>query len=257
MRAHGRARVSTNSPQAFAICDNCGFLYNHIDLSWQMEWAGNRLINTKQLICSTCNDDPNQQLRAIIIPADPQPIMNPRIQDYATAVSDYRSTSGQNTIDPTTGLTIPGQQIRVTTLNSAEGGARVVQVVGESSRGSSHQPGTDANAIMPLEGNVHYGTPISVLSMVTDGVTGTVVTVTCSSAHGLSTNSQIAVRGTSPVMSSGFFSVTVTSAIAFTYTLPFAMATNTSVLTGGTLVQTALVNLPYGFDQIPQTGRLR
>lgn len=251
MRPHGRARVSTRSPQSFAICDNCGRLYNHVDLSWQMEWAGTQLINVKQLVCRECNDVPNQQLRAIILPADPMPVMNPRVQDYTDAAADYRTISGQNTIDPTTGIPVPGTTKRITQSN----GYRVAQEVGEPPGGKNYEPGTDANAVMPLNGTVHYGTTINVLSMVSDGSTGTVITVTCSSAHGLSTNGQVSVRGTTPVQSSGFFSVTVTSPVAFTYSLPFAMALNTSVLTGGTLVQTALVGLPYNTDQIPQTGQ--
>ena len=97
MRVHGRARVSSKNPQAFAICDNCGFLYNHIDLVWQREWAGNRLINTQQLVCRKCNDRPNPQLRAIVLPADPMPVLNPRVQDYAQPTSDRSADPTRST----------------------------------------------------------------------------------------------------------------------------------------------------------------
>ncbi len=77
--ANGRARVNARSPVAFAICDRCGFRYNHDELVWQYEWAGNALQNQRILVCTrTCNDLPNEQLRVFVLPADPVPIINPR-----------------------------------------------------------------------------------------------------------------------------------------------------------------------------------
>ncbi len=78
MRVHGRARVSARDPRAFAICDRCGFLYNHHTLSFQFEYAGAGLYNTQMLVCGRCYDTPQAQLKSINIPADPLPIMNPR-----------------------------------------------------------------------------------------------------------------------------------------------------------------------------------
>jgi len=102
----GRARTSSKNPQAHAICDRCGFRYNHVDLQWQFDWAGASLINKRILVCDTCNDVPQEQLRAIIVPADPVPILNPRIQDFVTAETNTRATSGQNTVDPRTGIPV-------------------------------------------------------------------------------------------------------------------------------------------------------
>ncbi len=53
-----RARVDPNHPEAFAICERCGFLYNHNALRWQYEWRGNQLTNTRHLVCSPCYDVP-------------------------------------------------------------------------------------------------------------------------------------------------------------------------------------------------------
>src|SRR6266436_6733560 len=78
MRPHGRARADRHSPRAWAICDKCGFLYNKKDLQWQYEWAGNRLVNQNMLVCDKCYDTPQEQIRVIILPADPTPIGNPR-----------------------------------------------------------------------------------------------------------------------------------------------------------------------------------
>lgn len=153
MRPHGRAKVSTKSPQAFAICDGCGFLYNHSKLVWQMEWAGNKIINQKQLVCPRCNDVPSQQLRAIVLPADPQPIMNPRVQNYERAETDYRQTSGMNTVDPVTGIPIPGGLMRITENDDD----RVTQTTGEPPGGLNEQPGTDPSAPGNDDPGLPYG----------------------------------------------------------------------------------------------------
>lgn len=82
-RPHGRAKVDANNPRAFAICDRCGILYNHVDLSFQYDWRGNSLVNTQALVCSICYDDPYQGRRPLKLPADPTPIISPRPVRYA------------------------------------------------------------------------------------------------------------------------------------------------------------------------------
>jgi hypothetical protein len=77
-RFKGRARVSASNPQAFAVCDDCGIWYNHVDLRWQMQWSGTKLQNLRLLVCERCWDDPQPQLKARILPPDPLPIRNPR-----------------------------------------------------------------------------------------------------------------------------------------------------------------------------------
>jgi hypothetical protein len=74
----GHARVNPKSPKAFAICDQCGFLYNHNQLRWGMEWRGRTTEKTGFLVCPRCWDVPNPQLKAKVLPADPVPILNPR-----------------------------------------------------------------------------------------------------------------------------------------------------------------------------------
>ena len=91
----GRARTDPSNPQAHAICDRCGFRYNLVNLSWQFDWAGASLINKRILVCNPCNDKPQQQLRAIVLPPDPVPVVNPRIQDFVVAETNNRYTSGQ------------------------------------------------------------------------------------------------------------------------------------------------------------------
>lgn len=138
----GRARTNPTNPQAHAICDRCGFRYNHVDLRWQYDWRGASLANIRLLVCNTCYDTPQEQLRAIVVPADPVPIVNPRIQDFVTAETNTRVTSGQNTTDPVTGLPVPGGNTRITQNDDT----RVTQQTGEPPGGLNTQPGTDPNA---------------------------------------------------------------------------------------------------------------
>ena len=145
----GRARTSATSPQAHAICDRCGFRYNHVDLKWQFDWAGASLINKRLLVCSPCYDTPQEQLRAIVIPADPVPIQNPRLQDFVTAEQNTRTTSGTNTVDPVTGIPVIRGASRITQTYST----RVTQQTGEPPGGLNTEPGTSPTVPADAGGN--------------------------------------------------------------------------------------------------------
>ncbi len=149
----GRARTSATNPQAHAICDRCGFRYNHVNLRWQYDWRGASLQNIKLLVCDTCYDVPQEQLRAIVVPADPVPIVNPRIQDFAAAESNTRVTSGQSTVDPITGIPVPGGNTRITENDDV----RVTQQTGEPPGGLNTEPGTDPNAPGNNDPGLPYG----------------------------------------------------------------------------------------------------
>lgn len=203
----GRARTSASSPQAHAICDRCGFRYNHVDLKWQYDWRGAQLANVRVLVCSSCTDTPQEQLRAIVLPADPTPIINARVENFV--VSEAGSATG-----------LPY-------------GAPV---------------GLDPNAVMPLNNGIIYGRPLSLLSVTANGTT--TIAVTCDAAHGLSTENQVSVEGLADAAAAGFYSVVVTSAMAFTYITGAAVAAG-ALLTPTTIIKTALVGLPYGYTTIP------
>jgi len=241
MRPHGRASVSSRNPQAFGICDRCGALYNHVRLQWQFDYAGAGLINKRILVCNPCNDVPQNQARAIIVPADPVPIQNPRIQDYVAAATDDVVISAPTVYDPTTGIPIPS----TTTIVLEDGVTQVTtQVLGKPN-------GLAQGAIMPLINNVSYDVVLNPLSVSSFGTS--TITVTFSSPHGLATNDQIAVEGLSNNLANGFYSVTVTSAIAFTYQVNAAVPAS-GLLQGTTLMVTGLAGLPYNYAQIPLTG---
>ncbi len=111
--------------------------------------------------------------------------------------------------------------------------------------------GLDQNAVMPYNGAVQkaFGVPLAVLSVISNGTT--TIFVTCSAPHGLNNNDQIAVQGLSDRNACGFFSVTMFTAVAFTYTTANAV-TAASLLTPTTRMITCLVGLPRGSIDIPQ-----
>ena len=236
MRPHGRAKVSSRNPEAFAICDDCGFLYNHSELRWQFEWGGNKLVNKRQLVCRRCNDIPNTQLRAIVLPADPMPVMNPRVQNYQQAETDYRATSGQNTVDPTTGIPIPGNTLRITENDNY----RVTQETGESPYGTNQLPGTDPNAV----------TYRIISNAFNNGSGG--IRLTVNTTNGMITGQTVTigdVLGTTEA--NGNWTITVVS--ANTVDLNNSAFTN-AYLSGGYIVNNPA--LPYNFTEIPKTGPL-
>ncbi len=137
----GRARTSATNPQAHAICDRCGERLNHVDLSWQFDWAGAGLINKRLLVCNHCMDTPQQQLRSIVLPADPPVIMNARPEYFVEATIDYRTTQG-NSVNFKTGIAVPGGDTRVTETNQP----RTTQQTGFANGSLNQQPGTDPAA---------------------------------------------------------------------------------------------------------------
>ena len=147
----GRARISARSPQAAGQCDRCGLVYTHASLRWQFQWSGPNLINTGLLVCRHCEDVPQEQLRSIVIAADPIPIQNPRPPNYIAAETNYRTTSGQDTVDPVTGIPIPGTIQRATQNNDL----RVTQQTDKPPGSYNRAPGTDPLA----PGNNNPGLP--------------------------------------------------------------------------------------------------
>lgn len=237
----GRARTSAKSPRAFAVCQRCGLWDNRDKMQFQMEWRGTTLRNIYILVCGRCYDTPQEQLRSITIPADPTPIYFPSVEDFVAAETNYR-TVGEGTIDTITGIPVPSTDYRVT----QDCQNRITQEIGAPT-------GLIQNAVMPYNGALQkqFGVLLSPLSITANGT----ATVACTflKAHGLNTNDQIAVEGLSGREANGFFSVTVLTAMAFTYTT-YSDISAAPLLTGTTRMITCLVGLPYGETQIPQVG---
>lgn len=98
MRPHGRAATSRTFPRAHAVCDRCGGTFNHDQLSWQFQWMGPKLQKINILVCSRCLDVPQEQLRTIVLPADPVPIQNPRPEQYSVEVPNFVATAASSAV---------------------------------------------------------------------------------------------------------------------------------------------------------------
>lgn len=100
----GRAQIDPDAPQALGICDRCGFQYNLRALRFQDAWAGERLITTNLLVCDICYDVPNEQLRTIRLPPDPDPVYNARPENFAVDEKNFLTLkqlpNGQPSIMP-------------------------------------------------------------------------------------------------------------------------------------------------------------
>jgi hypothetical protein len=228
----GRARTNAKKPSAFAVCDRCGIWTNLVSLKFQYDWRGATLQNLRLLVCDRCYDTPQEQLRAIVLPADPEPKMNARVEQFAQDESDYRAVSKIPRIDPNTGLPFPQNDLRIT-MDSQN---RVTEPYGAP-------VGDDQNAVMPYNGATQqaFAIPLALLSVTSDG--SATVTVTCSAVHGLQTNSQVSVEGLNWSPACGIYTAVPTTATAFSY-MTYGANPNGSLLTSTTLILTALMGLP-------------
>ena len=239
-RPHGRAYANPSSPSAWGRCDRCGFIYNHRSLQFQFDYRGPRLTNLRFLVCQTCYDKPQAQLKPIMVSQDPLPIINARPEDYAYANSGTLSEPGF-TINTQTGIPVPNDNEIVT-----EDGVNITdQPLGKPAD-------LDPNAIMPLFGTQAYDVLLPVLSITANG-TNTIL-VTTYSAHNLSANDQISVTGITNNDAMGFYNViTILSATSFTYNAPKHIPSG-GLLGPNTRIVTALVGIPPQYTQIPQVG---
>lgn len=230
----GRARTSAKNPQAFAVCDRCGIWYNHVNLRFQYDWRGASLQNLKLLVCNTCYDEPQAQLRAIVVPADPVPITNPRIQDFVAAEMNFRTTSGQNTVDPTTGIPVPGGDTIITQNNYNV----VTPVTGAPNGSLNNKPGTDPNAV----------TYRTITNAVNNGAG--LIRLTVATTNGMITGQSVIVADVGGVTAAnGTFRITVIN----TTQLDLQASTfSGSYTAGGYVIHNP--SLPYGFDEVPETG---
>jgi len=192
------------------------------------------------LVCKECKDIPQEQNRAIMLPADPEAIFYPSVEDFTADSTDYRTISATTVVDPETGIPIPSTTMRIT----EDGQDRTLFPFG--------QPvGLTPAAVMPYNGAIQkqFGVLLSLISVTADG--SCTVVVTCSVAHGMSTDDQVAIAGLAYVYANGFYSVTVISAMAFSY-VTYAPVPAQSLLTPTTRIITALVGLPRGYTTIPK-----
>jgi hypothetical protein len=237
----GRARTSSRDPRAFAVCDRCAIWYNHHQLRWQYDWAGASLINKKILVCNTCYDEPQNQLRAIVVPADPTPIINPRVEPYAWDEIDRRQISGYNTVNQQTGIPVPRGDTRVTTEDDiATNDIRVTQQTGEAPGGKNQMPGTDPNAV----------TYRTITNAVNNG--SGLIRLTLATTNGMITGQMVTVRDVEGVTAAnGDWTITVIDKTMIDLQSSTFSGSYTS---GGYVINNP--SLPYGFSEVPKTGPL-
>ena len=231
----GRARTSSKNPQAHAICDRCGFRYNFVNLQWQYDWRGATIQNIRVLVCTPCLDIPQEQLRAIVVPADPTPIINARVQDFEGASTNTRVTSGQNSVDFFTGIPVPKGNTRIT----QDGSNRVTQQTGEAPGGTNQKPGTDPNAVTYR--NVVYAA---------NNGSG-LIRLILNTTNGMITNQMVTVQDVGGVPAGGNWVITVINATQIDLQGSTFSGSYTS---GGYVINNP--SLPYGFNEVPKTGPL-
>lgn len=227
-RPHGHASVNPTAPSAWGRCDRCGFIYNHKSLQFQFDYRGPRLTNLRILVCQTCYDKPQPQLKPIMVTQDPLPVINARPEDYNYAADD-----------------------QITTQDG-------LQVVTEDGSNWDSQPtgtpvGLNPNAMPPLYLTTAINQLLPVTSVTVNNSNNYHVNVTTSSAHGLSDGDQISVTGTTIPSIQGFYNISYVSATAFYYTVANITPAG-SYLQGTTRIVNANVGVPRDFNVIPQTG---
>lgn len=80
---YGRAQIDPTAPEALGVCDRCAKLWNLSELRYQFYWAGPQLQNSNLRVCPDCMDIPNEQLRTIILPPDPEPVYDTRVPPFS------------------------------------------------------------------------------------------------------------------------------------------------------------------------------
>jgi len=88
----GQATVDPQRPRAFGVCDDCGEWYNRHNLRDQYEWYGAELTDTHRRVCARCLSKPQDQLRPILLPPDPVPIIDPR-PEYPSVLQNQNGFS--------------------------------------------------------------------------------------------------------------------------------------------------------------------
>jgi len=71
---------------------------DHSRMVWQYRYAGSELINTRLLVHPDEYDIPNEQFKTLILPPDPDPLMNARPEQYVIDETDWLTagTRGQD-----------------------------------------------------------------------------------------------------------------------------------------------------------------
>lgn len=148
----GHAVTNPDAPEAFKVCDRCARWFNSSALQWQFDYRGRNLANLRILVCDDCNDTPNNQLRPRIIPIDPVPIADARVEPWIYDQTNNRYTSAPPERDFFTGIPLPVGDNRIT-QNMDD---RVTQQTGTAPGSRNMFPGVECYQV-PDDIGVPYG----------------------------------------------------------------------------------------------------
>lgn len=130
----GRARTSPSNPRAFGVCDRCARWWNRDQLLAQYDWRGAALANLNIYVCRDCYDTPQEQLRAIVLPADPVPISIPRTEPFVYDSSGNSPVYGepvgliQSAVMPYNGATQTAYRVKLPVLSVSSSGGTTISV---------------------------------------------------------------------------------------------------------------------------------
>lgn len=79
-RYHSRYSPDPYAARGRGTCDRCQFVWQLNELQYQYEFRGDTLSNTQFRVCPPCMDKPYEGNRPVKLPADPVPLLDPRVE---------------------------------------------------------------------------------------------------------------------------------------------------------------------------------
>ena len=83
-RYHGSYAPDPYHGVAHGQCDRCNQQWELSKLQYQYDFRGDTLTNTRFRVCPPCMDVPYQGNRPVKLPPDPVPVLDPRVEPFAT-----------------------------------------------------------------------------------------------------------------------------------------------------------------------------
>ena len=93
-----RIWVDPRNPQVWGTSDMNGFIGPRSRMSYQEQWAGDKIVALGSLVHPDELDIPNRQLGNVVLTADPPPKRNSRPEDYTFEEASYLSTEDGDAI---------------------------------------------------------------------------------------------------------------------------------------------------------------
>lgn len=79
-RYHGMTTSDPYNAKGRGSCDRCTQQWDLNQLQYQYDFRGDTLTNTRFRVCPPCMDKPYEGNRPIKLPADPIPLLDPRVE---------------------------------------------------------------------------------------------------------------------------------------------------------------------------------